>query len=466
MEIKKEGTNSYLVKSVMPEEDDLKDESLEYYLSVEYEVIRHNLFQIQSMVPVQLREKDGNKTFLFDITGKRALKIQGKDRRFSYEGCRKIIHSVIGLIEEIENYMLSLYNVEFDPEYIYEGMDGKIEWIYFPKKIKLEGYENEELQAQIESLLSWLLTQIDYEDEKAVRFIYQVYDKVRKLGFSKDLLKKEVVQDFDKKQTEKKGNIEDACLMENNNINRISYEDFFKEDLKVNSQIEDKSGNQNRRKRFYRYLKIPFSILLFLATGLEIFLVYTGFYDGFTQNLIHYCMGGIFLIIALFLGLVQCIRTTRNIKEKNNRKSLETRKSKLPEFKMNDSLIKTEADWEDRVEGTMVLNADTAFVSPMLRDIETGIVYVIKECPFYIGSDAKISQIKIKDKTVSRKHAVIEEYIYNGEFMGYSIRDLDSTNGTWVDENKLVKGEQSVLEEGMKIRLAQKEYEFLMTKSV
>ena len=50
----------------------------------------------------------------------------------------------------------------------------------------------------------------------------------------------------------------------------------------------------------------------------------------------------------------------------------------------------TEGDWESGTEGTTILNygnesekEDSKICHPMLRDMELGIIYVIKNCPFY-----------------------------------------------------------------------------------
>ena len=48
--------------------------------------------------------------------------------------------------------------------------------------------KNEDLQKRMEALFAWMLPQIDYEDTDAVQFMYRFYNKVRKLGFSKELL--------------------------------------------------------------------------------------------------------------------------------------------------------------------------------------------------------------------------------------------------------------------------------------
>ena len=96
MDIVKEGTHTYLLsviehkeilnKEILDNERSDKEETgfetkqsmtdcgLDYYLSVEYEVLKRN--SLRMLVPVQLREKDREKSLLFDITGKRSLKMQ------------------------------------------------------------------------------------------------------------------------------------------------------------------------------------------------------------------------------------------------------------------------------------------------------------------------------------------------------------------------------------------------------
>lgn len=66
------------------------------------------------------------------------------------------------------------------------------------------------------------------------------------------------------------------------------------------------------------------------------------------------------------------------------------------------------------------------------------------------------------NKTVSREHAVILEDIYEGDGQGYILRDMGSTNGTWLNGKKIKRGNQEQLEDGAVIRFAKKEYEFLI----
>lgn len=78
------------------------------------------------------------------------------------------------------------------------------------------------------------------------------------------------------------------------------------------------------------------------------------------------------------------------------------------------------------------------------------------------GYPFEITYELAEDKTVSREHAVILEDIYEGDGQGYILRDMGSTNGTWLNGKKIKRGNQEQLEDGAVIRFAKKEYEFLI----
>lgn len=68
MEVIKEGTHTYLLKQIeyrTPAYDEsvvyAENESWDYYLSVEYEVLKRN--ELKTLVSAQLREKDERKAF-------------------------------------------------------------------------------------------------------------------------------------------------------------------------------------------------------------------------------------------------------------------------------------------------------------------------------------------------------------------------------------------------------------------
>ena len=272
MEVIKEGTHTYLLKQIeyrTPAYDEsvvyAENESWDYYLSVEYEVLKRN--ELKTLVSAQLREKDEEKSLLFDITGKRPLKWQGKERAFSQKECEKILQNMRNMIQEIEDYMLDLNCIELRPEYIYEDSKGEIQWIYFPQtsleseiKSNLQDRElqnkNEDLQKRMEALFAWMIPQIDYEDTDAVQFMYRFYNKVRKLGFSKELLEtyiqtKRQKEYYDIEEVDKtSAKVRDSSKIKQDrrsNNESISYEEFFKEELELEKQKIESPNNRKQK---------------------------------------------------------------------------------------------------------------------------------------------------------------------------------------------------------------------------
>lgn len=550
MEVIKEGTHTYLLKQIeyrTPVYDEsvvhTQNESWDYYLSVEYEILKRN--ELKTLVSAQLREKDEEKSLLFDITGKRPLKRQGKERAFSQKECEKILQNMSNMIQEVEDYMLDLNCIELRPEYIYEDSKGEIQWIYFPQtsleseiKSNLQDRElqnkNEDLQKRIEALFAWMLPQIDYEDTDAVQFMYRFYNKVRKLGFSKELLEtyiqtKRQKEYYDIGEVDKTSEkVRDSSKIKQDrrdNNENISYEDFFKEELELEKQkiespnnrkqktgdfqIGIKNGRRNSRREVqrnernrdeknknqsnrnqknkdlnnrsksqsnennylivYNGLKIISVICTFLAVILEGIFVFYGMRSGFTRQLFQYSVGGMLLIIVFAYGFIWSTQAVRKIKQMSDEFILEKELQNRPQMIKTEVDWEAEVDWESGTEGTTILNygnesekEDGKICHPMLRDMELGIIYVIKNCPFYIGSAEGVNHLHIQDKTVSREHAVILEDIYEGDGQGYILRDMGSTNGTWLNGKKIKRGNQEQLEDGAVIRFAKKEYEFLI----
>lgn len=268
-----------------------------------------------------------------------------------------------------------------------------------------------------------------------------------------------------------------------------------------NKDFRSKSqSNENNYLIVYNGLKIISVICTFLAVILEGIFVFYGMRSGFTRQLFQYSVGGMLLIIVFACGFIWSAQTVRKIKQKNKSNSMNSIKDNInkqnkvrhrkrgeqgssisdkfiqeKELQNRPQMIKTEVDWEAEgdwesgTEGTTILNygnesekEDGKICHPMLRDMELGIIYVIKNCPFYIGSAEGVNHLHIQDKTVSREHAVILEDIYEGDGQGYILRDMGSTNGTWLNGKKIKRGNQEQLEDGAVIRFAKKEYEFLI----
>ena len=112
-----------------------------------------------------------------------------------------------------------------------------------------------------------------------------------------------------------------------------------------------------------------------------------------------------------------------------------------------------------RLEAGDFVPADARLLkSTSLKSEESGEVFLLQSFPFYIGNHKGLNQLTIYDNTVSREHAVIER---GPEPETFFLRDLQSTNGTWVNQVRVESG-AVMLKDGDSIRFASHTYRFRM----
>lgn len=91
-----------------------------------------------------------------------------------------------------------------------------------------------------------------------------------------------------------------------------------------------------------------------------------------------------------------------------------------------------------------------------LKDEEHKLEFFISATPYVIGASRTRVNGNIKSRAVSRCHAQI-----TGSGEEFYISDLNSTNGTYVDDRKITSGERVKLEDGMRVRIA--DYSFMVS---
>ena len=80
----------------------------------------------------------------------------------------------------------------------------------------------------------------------------------------------------------------------------------------------------------------------------------------------------------------------------------------------------------------------------------------LRTLPVTIGKSQAYADILLGDPSISRVHA----RIYKGEEGGIEIRDLDSTNGTWINGVRLGPNEKVRVQRGDEVRFGNVEYEY------
>ena len=80
----------------------------------------------------------------------------------------------------------------------------------------------------------------------------------------------------------------------------------------------------------------------------------------------------------------------------------------------------------------------------------------LRTLPVTVGKAQAYADIILSDPSISRVHA----RIYKGEDGSIEIRDLDSTNGTWINGVRLMPNEKKAVHRGDEVRFGNMEYEY------
>lgn len=383
----------------------------QYYVTTEVPMIRHN--KPESFLPMQIRDTDGIKEVYYEITGRCSFPNWAKTGKIGYEEFRRMLEGFRQLLKDIEEYMLSLNQVSFKKEEIYLDEKGRFFWIYTP-------FREENTQRRMEDLLLFILSVADYHDREALDLIYRTLNHLKKEGFSKSVLE-ELTEDK-------------KCHME---------DDVSPGDLSDSSIHEE----ENSRQKDTRIRPGPILILLFMGMDLAAFLYlcYCVSIRGSTIFL-TLCLTAVILIFVILLpkGLtVFSEKKDSGARDRDKEKS----RDEYTDIWEDDFQKK----WrEESYDETVFLSLPSNYDNPFLSSGKSDESIEIQVLPFYIGSEAGLNQLSIKNRAVSRQHAVI----VRGEGDGYYLKDLNSKNGTTVNRKKALPEEMILLKAGDEIYFA------------
>lgn len=475
----------------------LEDIDNPYFMDVEYHVLCHNCPDY--LVPVQLRDIDGRSRLLYDVTGMYSIEEEMNNNSFSKEEMRIFLDDFRKLIGILDRFMLDISQLLLGPDEVFREKNGHYWWVYSPMK-------QDNPMKGIEKLFEWILSSIDYSDFELVQFTYYAYWYIRNHPFSEETLRKcldyqpEAIaayrtDSYDEFFQKEKDDFSDMGLkadMEHGTdrshydtfenvkgsrsfayegkrgMNQYSYEGkrgsgryayegkrgpdrCFSEGTRGSDRFtleEKKRPEEEIAKKTFESV-LP-EALCGVACGifliaLAVFLV-TGIRNNVLMEL-KYVIAG--LMIGMILsadGVWQFRKRRKNRKKKDNIGGKEMLTASY------------DYSWEEE-GGTEVLGIRKDLLKPAFKSLDDGKIYVIKEFPFYIGSDPGINQMVINESSVSRRHAAV---IRGRQTGNYDLQDLRSTNGTWVNQTMLSYEKPVRLEVGSVIRFAIKSYEFIM----
>ena len=351
--------------------------------------------RIKGVLECKRRIEDG-KTYLYlDITGKKNLCQEYRDREMSFQELTDLFQNLISVLESLREYLLTEKMVVLEPEFIYRDIEsGNLSLAVIP-------WEREE-EYPLRKLAEFLLEKINHLEENGVSAAYHFYRSQSQPQFSiyqfQGILEKENILSRQKENT-----LEVKIIEKEKQEEKVIIEEEKEEYLEI---------QEENSPSFFWILSIISSVGIFFLGCLPLIQK--------NQKLACFVLSGILMFVGIGSKMI------RVIKQKN--------KSKL----IGENTEEKQEYYTDGGEETIFFS-DTSPVTYLRlqwkekgkeREIE------VKDLPITIGKKKEQVSLMLSDSSVSRIHCRIVEH--EGE---PALMDLDSTNGTFLNGIRLNREE-------------------------
>ena len=373
------------------------------YAGFSERIVQEN--EIPVLLPCQFRVLEGNLFFYYEISGKRTVSQLFQKKKIGSTEMRRLLASLSMLQREVQGYLLDFRKCILLPEYLYSDFDIKrLHAVYYPD------YEGEE---SLEEIGSFFIEHVDYQEAEAVELAYSFQQRIMEENMNLELVIEELLKE--KKVEIISEDIYSKRKDETNNISTINVGEKLSYETGGKFIKEESAYNKSASKEKWK------------------------------------------------IGELTCIQELRDFLKrltffKNKGKG---RKSK--------PVYEVELDLEENViESPLFQNSvpseETQFFPGMEKRGTHYLLYQGREklldlelevFPYIIGKGEKGIDGRIELPTISRIHSQLD-YLNDS----FYITDLNSTNGTFLNGERLPPNIRKTLSFGDRIQFAGETYIF------
>lgn len=379
--------------------------------------------KLPGLLAVEKAYMDGEGQYWYNISGKQSLDMYCRVKEVDISFIEKLIMSICSEMEILEWNLIQTNCLMLDPELIFiTNSNQEIIFTVYPGG-------SGTIETEFQQLMEFLLTKVDHKDTQAVKAAYGIYEKTLLDGYSITDIRDEIVRS---RQNEGKKDVAEEPVVngtekvwrEENNQSVVlerKYEDHSdkkrKDGISKRANRKKKEEKKKEQKEWIRKLK-----KLLIEIGL--------LEEEETEKQVY----------KSYHGSRECLQ--------------DTRKPSKSAVVYPEEEIKTAVRPEYRP--TVCLNSMTGKTRGMLlyqgAESYEDICVTKKMTRIGYGPDA---DVQIQADTISQLHARIDR---DGEI--YYIEDLNSTNGTYVNDEPLAYKERRKLNSNDMIRFADVRYRF------
>ena len=416
----------------------------------QYRMLEMN--RIEGILPCGLRHIDGESFLYYETTGKQSLSALYEGRRIPGAELFRLLEALGDVTGTLSEYLLDEQHLVLTADQIfYDLSSGKYCFTYYPGEVISP------------DVFRFLADGIDGTDKNAAAAAYRLCGAD---GGDRQALRESVREAVSQNSTPKPWEIETEPPSQRHTP-ETKYEDFNRSDRYTTktgtetntepSKIRDPDqivGNFGKKQFVFRIL---LTLLLLAGAGGLIavqLLVYI------SQRERRLCIAGsILLLVSACLIIAETVlrvRESRRMRREEewsrNPSYLESDEKDLPVF---GSGKVDEYRLSDEEAGNTVRFSEQETIG-RLYGRDRGSRIDLRTLPTTVGKAQAYVDVVLPDPSVSRVHA----RIYKGEEGCIEIRDLDSTNGTFINGTRLEPNEKRRVHRGDEVRFGNMEYEY------
>lgn len=373
---------------------------------------------IEGFLPTRSVSVNNQLSYLYDISGNIPLEEKYSGKELSAEDIVRIAGQIREIIEVSESYMLNIDGVLFDIRYIFCGIND-MSWNFVYNSSAAS-----DARDGIKRVLEFILGKLDHKDGNAVILGYGLYKRVCHGEIP-------ITRIFDniEELTEDKKDVEYE-------LNRRQYPSVMPESI---IQEEEKTSPD------YKKYIIPG-----VAVGVAA-VILAAVLSGAAMAVV------VFLICIAVLAAFLIFKMRGQFWERIVRREVDMPyEADTPQLSVSRQNVMAGVTSNIVDNATILMSMENTSLRRIVKDGPRD-EYMLTQGNVSIGSGAS-ADILIKDSGISRLHARLTK---EGEM--YFIKDMNSTNGTWVNEHRLSVYEMCPVKNGDIIRLAQSRFELIDT---
>lgn len=439
-------------------------------LSPDYDIKMLENNNISSLLPVSMRCVDNQYSYYYDVTSKQQFSKIYEYKKLSRSNVENILISLEKLVNEINEYMLDLDRVILKIECIYVDMSK--DRLLFAYGADGASEENKGFRQGVKRLFDYIIEHFDHGVKDAdIMYVYNIYQRIAQGDYNASDFKELIEYEADVREESYKSVSQDIGIDKKDNIL-----EFIPE-----QQVEDEEEVQNRTAHVViMVLKSVMGMAVVIAAGRMFAPSYVPIpvsdVAAFIIMLVGAC--GLVLLNKIPLDMFSVVKNKKemepytytsdmnknqdvsdyekteaekNIIYKDNNNEYENVKYNEKNDKAdNNSTILLSDYIKMKANRGICLRyrADNGAVS---NDADKDIV--VKKFPWIIGSMEKQCDTVVDSCLISHLHACIIKV--DDE---YYIEDMNSTNGTYVNGERLIMNSKRKLSAGDIVTLSATSY--------